>query len=277
MKTVPFVKMNGAGNDFVIIESQKKINYRRFAIHACHRTDGVGADGLLVLDRSKKADYRMRIFNADGSEAEMCGNGVRCLAAYILKTHHPSKKIFSIETLTGMILAKKNKNLISVRLTDPKDYLQDITLHINGRSLHVSYMDTGVPHAICFVENLKDLNIDPIGKVIRYDKKFKPRGTNVNFVEQINSRFIAVRTYERGVESETRACGTGSVASAIVSFLKANPKIDQKQNASMNVKTISGKILEVRFDLLGNKTITNVWLKGNAQFIAEGKIYCSSY
>ncbi|MDP8266669.1 MAG: diaminopimelate epimerase [Candidatus Aceula meridiana] len=271
MKKLSFTKMNGAGNDFIIIQAQKRLNYKKLAIAACHRTNGIGADGLIILDKSKKADYKMRIINADGSEAEMCGNGARCLAAYILKEKKEHKKTFSIETLSGIVLARKVGNKITVRLSDPKDYTEDIVLSINNHPLKVSYIDTGVPHVVCFVQGLNSINVNSIGPKIRFDKKFSPRGTNVNFVEQVQKNVVNARTYERGVEAETRACGTGSVATAIVSFLKSNTTIESKKNASMRVKTRSGEALDIRFDF-EDDTITNVWLTGSAKMIAEGKL-----
>ncbi len=272
MKKVSFVKMNGAGNDFIIIEASPRSNYRQIAKQICDRTEGVGADGLIVLGSSRKADYRMRIFNPDGSEAEMCGNGVRCLASYILRTKKPRQRPFSIETLAGIILATTEKQHICVKLTDPKNFTDQIELNIPPRKLHVSYIDTGVPHVICFVEGLEHLNINALGKKIRYHKTFMPRGTNVNFVEQINTRLVAVRTYERGVESETKACGTGSVASGIIAFMKLHPDVKQTDHAVMMVKTRSGETLQITFSLNTND-VTNVWLKGSAHLIAEGKFY----
>ena len=272
MKKIAFTKMNGAGNDFIIITAFPKLNAKSLTKKVCNRTDGIGADGLMILDKSKKANYKMRIINADGSEAEMCGNGARCMAAYILKTKKPKRKTFSMETKAGIILAEKKGKLISVRLNDPKNYTEDITIAVNNRPLRVSYIDTGVPHVVCFVDGLDQIKINVLGKEIRFSEKFQPRGTNVNFVEQINKNLVSVRTYERGVEAETRACGTGSVASAIVSLLKASPKLNSKRNATIKVKTKSGEILSVCFDL-NEDQITNVWLTGSAKFIADGNFY----
>ncbi|MDD3375608.1 MAG: diaminopimelate epimerase [Candidatus Omnitrophica bacterium] len=272
MKKLTFTKMCGAGNDFIIINASSGLNVKKLAQKICHRTDGIGADGLMILDKSRKADYKMRIINADGSEAEMCGNGARCMAAYILKTKTIKKKQFSLETKAGIVLAEKKGELISVRLSDPENYTQDIAIAINTRTLHLSYIDTGVPHVICFVDGLEKIDVNALSPEIRFHEKFQPRGTNVNFVEQINKNLVAVRTYERGVEAETRACGTGSVACAIVAFLKANSKIDSKTKATMKVKTASGEILSVCFNL-NEDQITNVWLTGSARFIADGNFY----
>lgn len=272
MKTLSFVKMCGAGNDFIIVEGLCPVDLQALALKVCHRTDGVGADGLIVVEPSKKADARMRIINADGSEAEMCGNGARCMAAYLFKTKHIQASSLTFETLAGIIHAKRKGALISVGLSDPKDYTKNITLAVHGRKLRLDYINTGVPHAVCFVHGLNAIDVNTIGRHIRYHHAFAPKGTNVNFVQQINRDFIDVRTYERGVEAETRACGTGSVASAIVAYLRSNPTVDCKKNAAMSVKTRSGEVLSVTFDFCKDR-IFHVWLTGSARFIAEGKIF----
>lgn len=271
-RKLTFYKMVGAGNDFIVIEAKKGLDYKKLAVKVCDRTNGVGADGLVVLDRSAKSDYRMRIINADGSEAEMCGNGVRCLAVYIKTFKKPKKKLFSIETLAGTVLAETNGEIANVRLSDPQDYRANILIDINGRTLHVHYIDTGVPHAIVYVDGLDAIDVNKIGPQIRNHQVFAPRGTNVNFVEQINTTLVAARTYERGVEGETKACGTGSVACALVSYFQANPDVTSRNNARMKVKTKSGEVLDVKFNLSDGK-ISDVWLKGSAKFIAEGQYW----
>ena len=264
--------MAGAGNDFVVIEANDGIDYKKLTKKICDRTNGIGADGLLILDKSKKADYQMRILNADGSEAEMCGNGARCMAAYIVRNYRPKKKLFTMETLAGKIFAEAKGEIANIRLSNLKDYKTDIPLSINGQKIYVHYIDTGVPHTIVFVDELKKIDVAKIGPIIRYHKKFDPRGTNANFVEQIKDDLVAVRTYERGVEDETKACGTGAVASAIVSYLKANPDVQNKIKARMDVLTKSGETLEVTFDL-DRRKVSNVWLKGSAKFIAQGEYF----
>jgi len=264
--------MVGAGNDFIVIDNRTNINLKKIAAAMCSRSTGIGADGLLVLDKSKTADYKMRIINSDGSEAEMCGNGARCMAAYIARTKSAKKREFSMETLAGRILAKINGKLIEVQLSDPQKYQADISLTINGQPIKVNYIDTGVPHTIVYVDGLKNINVETIGKTIRWHKHFTPRGTNVDFAEQIKTDLVEVRTFERGVEGETRACGTGSVATAIVTYLTVNPHIITKNNAVMNVLTASKEILKVTFDL-HNSQVTNVRLTGSATFIARGEYY----
>ena len=271
-KSIPFVKMVGAGNDFVVIDAQPGLHYKKLTLAACDRTNGIGADGLLILDKSKKADYKMRIINADGSEAEMCGNGGRCMAVYIQDRHKPKKKLFSIETLAGSILGQANGETAKIRLSDPKDLRTDIKITFNDRPLTVHYIDTGVPHTIIFVDGLDKIDVAGIGPSIRNHKAFAPRGANVNFVEQVGPDLVHARTFERGVEGETKACGTGSVASAIVAYIKAHPASSGKREPRMKVKTASGEILDVRFQQNGDK-ISGVWLKGSARFIAQGEFF----
>ncbi len=273
-KTISFVKMTGAGNDFLILEPLKGVNYKALAPTMCDRTNGIGADGILILERSKKTDYKMQIINADGSEAEMCGNGARCMAAYIVRYKKPNKKLFGMETPAGTILGEAADEIATIRLSEPKDYRPDVFLTLQKRKLRVQYIDTGVPHAVIPVEGLSKIDVRTIGRMIRYHKKFAPRGANVNFIEQIKPGLIAARTYERGVEDETRACGTGSVASALIAFMQMYPETRSKTGARMKVRTQNGDILEVTFDITDNR-INNVWLKGPAKFIAQGHFFIS--
>ncbi len=272
MKIIRFTKMAGAGNDFIVIDAAPGLNYKKLAMKACDRTNGVGADGLLILDKSAKADYKMRIINPDGSEAEMCGNGARCMAAYIACNKNLGKKLFTMETLAGLISAEASGEAARIQFSPPSGYTPEMTIDVNNRTLHVSYIDTGVPHAVVFVDGLEGIDVAAIGRVIRYHDRFKPRGTNVDFVEQVNEDLVSARTYERGVEDETKACGTGSVAAAIVAYLRANPDAREKKAARMNVRTASGEVLEVTFDIKGGEA-ANVWLKGSANFIARGEYY----
>ncbi len=271
-KSIQFTKMAGAGNDFIVVDAKKGLNYKRIAVKACERTNGIGADGLLVFDKSKKADFKMRIINADGSEAEMCGNGARCMAAYIVNNKKTKKKSFTMETLAGILEAQASGEIATVKLSEPQGYKPAITLTVNKRKINVSFIDTGVPHTIIYVDNIENINVKKIGNIVRFHKKFQPKGTNVNFVEQVGKSLVHARTYERGVEDETKACGTGSVASAVITYLKSNPDIKNKKNASMKVKTKSGELLVVTFDV-SQGVPTNVRLKGSAKFIAKGEYY----
>jgi diaminopimelate epimerase len=273
MVSIPFVKMVGAGNDFIVIEARGDFDYTKFAQQACARQNGIGADGVLVLDKSVKSDYRMRIINADGSEAEMCGNGARCMAAYIVTNLKPVKALFGMETLAGEILAEARDEVARVRLSDPKDYRPNLNITVANQKLEVHYIDTGVPHTIVFVDGLQEVDANSLGALIRNHPRFAPRGTNVDFVERAREGMVAVRTYERGVEAETLACGTGAVASALIAYLYAHPKLKKQKGALMKVLTASKEILEITFDLDEGHKISNVWLKGSARLIAKGE-YC---
>ncbi|MBF0511254.1 MAG: diaminopimelate epimerase [Candidatus Omnitrophica bacterium] len=273
MVIVPFVKMVGAGNDFIVIEAREGFDYARFAKEVCARQNGIGADGVLVADKSLTSDYRMRIINADGSEAEMCGNGARCMAAYIGAHWHPSKNLFGMETLAGEILAQIEGEMVRVRLSNPVDYRPDLNITVGGQKLTVHYIDTGVPHTIVFVDGLQEVNVNSLGALIRHHPRFSPRGTNVDFVERAREGMVAVRTYERGVEAETLACGTGAVASALIGFFSAYPNVKVQAQAFMKVLTASKEILEITFDLDEGYKIDNVWLKGSAKLIAKGEYY----
>ncbi len=267
-----FTKMAASGNDFAVIEDRgSRIKNRKLSVLArkiCDHKYGVGADGFLVLEKSKIADIRMRIFNADGSEAEMCGNGARCTALYISRQSavdsRPRKT--TIETKAGIIDAEVAGNNVKIKLTDPKSVRLDIPIKINNRDMKVNFIDTGVPHVVIFIEGLEKINILPLGRLIRHHEKFSPRGANVNFVEVISRDSIKVRTYERGVEDETLACGTGSAASAIIFALKTNaPK-------KIHVHTRSKEVLALYFARSVDK-FSNVWLEGKARKVYEGEYY----
>ena len=234
MRKIDFVKAVASGNDFIILNYQLPItNYQLLAKKICDRKYGIGADGLLVLEKSKIADVRMRIFNPDGSEAQMCGNGARCVAFYFKskisrqKSRDPDissgknqKSKISIETKAGIIDSEVRGFNVKIKLTNPKDIKLNIPLKINNRILKVNFINTGVPHTVIFVEGLDKIDVVNLGRIIRYHKKFMPQGTNVDFVEIKDDENIRIRTYERGVEDETLSCGTGAVASAIISNIK---------------------------------------------------------
>ncbi len=268
MKKINFTKMAASGNDFVVCRfaGLPVSQLKNLAVKMCDRKYGVGADGLLVLEKSKTAAVRMRIFNADGSEAEMCGNGARCVASYSARGHRLEKKI-SIETKAGIIESEVLGDNVRIRLTGPKDYREDVLIEVNGRRIKADFINTGVPHAIVFVEGLEGIDATYIGRQIRSHKEFAPCGTNVNFVEVIDDSNIKVRTYERGVEDETLACGTGSVASAIILSQKSKVKSQKKK---INVLTRGGEILKVYFDN-DNGRISNVWLEGKVKTVYKGE------
>jgi len=273
MKKIEFSKLQASGNDFILLDARKKLKglkYRELAKKYCQRKLGVGADGLLVIEPSRKAMFKMRIFNADGSEAEMCGNGARCVALWASSLH--KKKKIKFDTVAGVIEAGVSKNNVKIKLTDPFDLKMDFPLTVLGRKIRVNYINSGVPHAIVFVEGLDKIDIEKIGRALRFHKKFQPAGTNVNFVEVLAKDSIVLRTYERGVEAETLACGTGSVACAIISLVKQQGlPVKKKTSYKARVLTRSGETLKVYFDI-ANNTISNVWLEGKAYLVYKGEL-----
>ncbi len=276
MRRIGFTKMVGAGNDFVILDFRRlSFDYRnslpRLARFICQRKTGIGADGLLILEKSNKADFKMRVFNADGSEAEMCGNGLRCAVLYANK----GKKDIKVEVIAWVYEAViTGKDSVRVRMEGPKDLRPNIPVIINNRKVRVNYLDTGVPHAVIFVQGLEEIDVESIGRSVRHHKRFKPRGTNVDFVEVIDDKNIDVRTYERGVEGETLACGTGAVASAIMAKHGRRDSDDGKRTTKcgVNVHTRGG-ILRVYFKTADGK-IKDVYLEGKAKVIYKGQILC---
>ena len=198
MKTIVFTKMAASGNDFVVIDNRRKIisNSREFARRICAQHTGVGADGILLVENSRKAKFKMRIINADGSEAEACGNGFRCVARYAReRMNFPA--VFRFESLSGLIEAKVSGQSVRVQLVTPSDYRPNRDIVADGHRLHYSFVNTGVPHAVIFVQGLPKIDVEKLGRLIRYHDVFRPKGTNVNFVEVKGPREIHVRTYEQ--------------------------------------------------------------------------------
>ena len=269
-QNIDFYKMVASGNDFVVVDNTHQLvkDPGGFAKRICDRHEGVGADGVLLYERSQKGDFKMRILNADGSEAEACGNGFRCIALYASeKMGFPSRVRF--ESLAGFITAEIKRGRVRVEMPKPTVMKLRNELIVSRKRLHYSFVNTGVPHAVIFVEGLDQMDTEELGRAIRYHKKFEPRGTNVDFVEVNGNDLIHVRTFERGVEAETKACGTGSVASAILAFLVHHLK------TPVRVVTRSGETLIIDFKVQGKK-ISEVTLEGDARFVYEGKYVMES-
>jgi len=271
MDNIKFTKMVASGNDFVVAEVKgqrsKVKSLTDLARKSCDRKYGVGADGLLILEKSKIADVKMRIFNADGSEAEMCGNGARCVALFEAKGKRQKEKA-KIETKAGIIESQVKADNVKIKLTAPKDIRLNMPIKLNNRTLRLNFINTGVPHAVIFVEGLDKIDVANLGNQIRYHSRFAPRGTNVDFVEMLSNNSIKIRTYERGVEDETLACGTGAVASALITDYRL-PITDYR---NINVHTQGGEILKVYFERIEDK-FKNVWLEGKARIVYSGVYY----
>ena len=281
---VRFTKAVASGNDFIIINNKNQEdkglfeNLSDFAKLICKRKFSIGADGLLLIESSDRADFKMRIFNPDGSEVSMCGNGIRCCALYTFKNRLSPAKM-KIETPAGIIEAEvksfsEEETLphaqfsglfIKVKMIDPYDIELGHNLGIGDSIVTIHKINTGVPHAVCFVESLDRYPVKEIGSRIRYHKFFSPEGTNVDFVELTGKDFITIRTYERGVEDETLACGSGVVASAVAAFLV------EKIPSPVKVLTRSGETLKVYFKKEGTH-IKDVFFEGLCRITYEGEL-----
>lgn len=270
MSVIKFTKAVASGNDFIIIEKHNH-NLPKLAQVICDRKYGIGADGVLILGKSAKADFSMRIFNPDGSEAEMCGNGLRCAALFSVQrpTHSVQKKL--IETKAGILETEVTDGRIKVGITAPKRVKLNIPLKINKRTIKVNFIDTGVPHTVIFVEGLDKIDLVNVGRQIRFHQRFMPRGTNVDFVEILDENNLKIRTYERGVEAETLACGTGSVATAIISILKEKYSAINGQKYIVKMHTRSGETLKIYFVQQDHK-ISDVYLEGKAKIVYQGQV-----
>jgi diaminopimelate epimerase len=262
-----FTKMNGAGNDFILFDNRTgDIDLDRNQIaQLCDRHRGIGADGILLLEKpTNRADFRMRYFNADGGEAEMCGNGARCFARFANKVGGQKPKI-SFETPAGVISAELKGDLVTLRMTEPTDLRLNVDLPMAAESKTVHLINSGVPHVVIPVAKIDDADVRREGAAIRHHKMFSPNGTNVNFIEKRGPNKIAIRTYERGVEDETLACGTGIVASALI-FAAS-----EDREGPVGVLARGGDELQVGFEKTGDQ-FHNVTLTGPAEFVFEGTI-----
>ncbi len=260
--------MNGAGNDFVLIDNRdRKISLTtKQIVRICDRQRGVGADGLFMLipNISGKAEWAWEFFNSDGSSADMCGNGARCFARFVQKTAGANGRT-TFETGAGVIAADFRGERVTVNLTQPRDWRLNEPVALAGGKQIIHSVNTGVPHAIIFVADADKAMVGASGAEVRFHSHFAPRGTNVNFVQIKGPNSIRVRTYERGVEGETLACGTGVTASALVSAKLHG------FTSPVAVQVQGGDLLEVAFTSHGDD-FTDVRLTGPAEFVFEGQI-----
>lgn len=265
---IAFTKMNGAGNDFILMDNRDgSIRLSGDSVRRlCDRQRGVGADGLMLLEANSNgvADWRWRFFNSDGGVAEMCGNGARCFAVFVRDLTRPAAGI-SFETLAGIIRAAFANGLVTVTLPAPRGLRLHQALQVNGAKFVAHSLHIGVPHAVIFVENADKAMAEDRGRTIRAHPHFAPAGTNVNFVEVLRPGSLRVRTYERGVEGETLACGTGAAAAALIAFHigRIPPPISVKVQGG-DVLTIDFKTAESGFDA--------VQLTGPAETVFTGEI-----
>ena len=266
---IEFYKMSGSGNDFILIDNRDGSlavgDIVAFVKSVCERKVSVGADGLIVIESSDKVDFRWRFFNADGSEVEMCGNGGRCAARFALLRGIAGEKM-SFETVAGIIDAEVRGDVVKLRLTDPRDFVMDDRIQVGKQTLFVHSVNTGVPHVVHFARDLEGFDVFNTGRAIRRHEHYQPAGTNANFAAVVDDHTLRVRTYERGVEDETLACGTGSVASALIAARKGFVE------SPVDVRVQSGETLRIHFDQTAGG-FTKVYLEGKTKVVYQGKLW----
>ena len=267
LQAIPFYKMQGSGNDFILFDNRtlglSPKEMPEWAKALCPRAFAVGGDGMIFLDPadSDDLDFKWHFFNSDGSRAEMCGNGSRCASLLAYKIGLAGNtQVFGTDA--GPVRARVlNSGLVKVQLTPPQGMRLGISLILeDGRDFEVHYINTGVPHAIIVCENVKEMNVKKTGRAVRLHSEFSPSGTNVNFIQVKDRHHIILRTYERGVEDETFACGTGAAACAVAGG--AMGLLD----SPVRVVTSGGEELFIDFDR------DDVFLTGKATLVYKGEL-----
>ncbi|MFM1550795.1 MAG: diaminopimelate epimerase [Lentisphaeria bacterium] len=265
--TIAFWKMHGAGNDFIVVDDRDKMFPavdRHWLQAVAHRNTGIGCDGFVLVQNSDTADFRMRFLNSDGGEVEMCGNGARCVARFAARCGITAAKM-SFDTGAGTLHAEVLENdQVCLQMTDPFDWRLERSFEINERMQSYDFVNTGVPHVVIKVDDL-DLDVLAYGTAIRHHPDFQPDGTNANFITCSGPQSLSLRTYERGVENETLACGTGVVAAALIAAQRGwvSPPVA--------VCCASGSKQTVDFNL-NAEGARDVTLTGPAVFIFEGTV-----
>jgi len=268
-----FAKLQGSGNDFVVIDNRDgkveeflrslNLDIKEFVKGVCAFHTGVGADGLILIENPENPEnhFKWQFFNSDGSVAEMCGNGSRCAVRFAFDEGIVGKEV-RFETLAGVIKAYvlDGGKRIKVQLTPPKDY-REVSLSLDTQSIEGYFINTGVPHFVAVVNDLEKIDVKKLGRAIRFHPEFQPKGTNVNFIEREGDDAIRIRTYERGVEGETLACGTGATASAIVAY--KNGIVSKKP---VRVLTKGGEVIAIDFD----DEFKEVFLEGGVVRVFDG-------
>lgn len=264
-----FTKMNGAGNDFILADNRAgTISLTpEQVVRLCDRHRGIGADGLMLLipSTSGKADWAWTFYNSDGSKADMCGNGARCFARYIQRTTGTDKKEITFDTAAGIIHAAYHGDRVTLGLTSPHGLRLNEAVNLTSGCVTIHTINTGVPHSCVFVDDADKVMVSSVGPEIRYHEHFAPKGTNANFIQKLGDQLLAIRTYERGVEDETLACGTGVVASALIYHELTGTA------SPIGVKVRGGDILEVAFAKRPDG-YSEVTLTGPADFVFEGTV-----
>lgn len=268
MRHIEFFKASGSGNDFIIIDNRDKVvdekNLKTFIEKICRRKMSIGADGLILVEHSDSVDFKWQFFNSDGSRPEMCGNGARCVARFAYLNKIAGSKM-SFETIAGIVSAEVKNDRVKIKMMDPADLKIDYTLELKNGPLSLSSVNTGVPHVVVVTDSLDDVEVVKLGSEIRFHEMYAPSGTNVNFICLQKDGTVAIRTYERGVEDETLACGTGAVAAAIVTAFKFEAK------SPVKVITKSGGSLYIYYKEINGK-YSDIYLEGDARIIYKGEL-----
>jgi diaminopimelate epimerase len=269
LKNIEFEFYTGSGNDFIIINNfNGELNVdeiRPLIPKVCARGVSIGADGFIVLERSDEADFEWRLFNPDGSVPEMCGNGSRCAARYAY-LNGIANKTMRFKTVAGIIRAEiKEGTNVKVELTKPSGMLLDKDFELAGKYNSYCFVNTGVPHVVLYDDDLDNAEVGAIGRIVRFHNLFSPKGTNVNFAKVTGESSLRIRTYERGVEGETLACGTGATACAVVSCAKGLLR------SPVKVTTSGGLDLTVYVES------DAVFLEGEARRLSKGVIFEDAY
>lgn len=257
---LPFWKMHGAGNDFILMDDRQlvfPVHDRAFIARICHRRRGIGSEGLLLIQPSGTADFRMRFFNPDGSEVDLCGNGARCIAR-LAHEIGAAPADMRIETAAGLLRAEIVAPLVRLHLPPPKDWRLNLSMEWKTRTMPLHFVNSGVPHAVGIVADLAAIDVASLGAFIRRHDLFAPAGTNADFIQITGPDSLAIRTYERGVEAETLACGTGIAAAALVA-----EKLGLV-HAPVKVRTAGSDVLDV--------ALAPLTLTGPAEHVFQGEL-----
>jgi diaminopimelate epimerase len=270
----PFVKYTGCGNDFIFFDNRETLFplSPNLVQNLCHRQWGIGADGVILVENSIRADARMRIFNADGREAEMCGNGIRCLIHWLhsgssAPESHPG---YLIETTKGLLKGSIEDGDVCIEMGIPADIRWNVPICLESKNYSLHCLNTGVPHAVLFVPNIEEVNINRLGPLVRFHSFWQPHGINATFAQKLDENTVAVRTYERGVEGETLACGTGATAAALAAAYQFH------LSAPIFMRTRSEASLKIDF-ALESEIFSKVKMTGPAQRTFQGEINLSNF
>ena len=272
MEPIEFWKMSGSGNDFILVDNRNGVvaerDMGRLVARSCRRRESVGADGVIFVTDSETYDFGWRFFNADGGEVEMCGNGGRCVSRFaFLKGIAGSEMTF--ETRVGPISAQVEGRVVKVLMPKPRNEMMDVDIEFMPGWRTCDFVNTGVPHVVVQVADLENHAVTDQGREIRYHPRFSPEGTNANFMIPLGPDELAVRTYERGVEDETLACGTGAIASALMASRRGMVV------SPVKVHTRGGEILTVHLNNggLDAEAGERVWLQGNTSVIYKATLH----